>query len=82
MTQRIHDRLNGEFNLDNEILVRAIRTGKYIDKFTTDHATPGETKAALEKIRGTEVSDDKDRDPYGALGICKDTALDALKEGE
>lgn len=37
MTQRIHDRLNGEFCLDNEILVRAIRTRKYIDQFTTEH---------------------------------------------
>ncbi len=50
MTQRIQDRLNGEFNLDNEILVRAIRTGEYLDQFTTDHATPGETKATLDRL--------------------------------
>lgn len=50
MTQRIHDRLKGEFCLDNEILVRAIRTGKYIDQFTTDCATPEETKATLERL--------------------------------
>lgn len=34
MTQRIHDRLKGEFSLDNEILVRAIRTGEYTDQFS------------------------------------------------
>ena len=50
MTQRIHDRLNGEFCLDNEILVRAIRTGEYIDKFTTDCATPEETNAILNRL--------------------------------
>ncbi len=50
MTQRIHDRLNGEFSLDNEILVRAISTGKYIDQFTSDQATPEETKATLDRI--------------------------------
>ena len=49
MTQRIHDRLNGEFALDNEILVRAIRIGEYVDQFTTDHATPEETKATLDR---------------------------------
>lgn len=48
MTQRIHDRLNNGF--DNEILVKAIRTGKYVDQFTTDHATPEETKATLERL--------------------------------
>ena len=50
MTQRIHDRLNGEFGLDNEILVRAIRTGKYVDQFTTDRVTPEETKATLDRV--------------------------------
>lgn len=35
MTQRIHDRLYGDTALDNEILVRAIRTGEYIDQHTT-----------------------------------------------
>lgn len=50
MTQRIQDRLNGEFNLDNEILVRAIRTGKYTDQFTTDRATPEETQATLDRL--------------------------------
>ena len=34
---------------------------------------------ALEKIRDTEVRDVEDCDPYGALGICKDTARDALE---
>ena len=37
-------------------------------------------KAALEKIWHTEVHDDKDCDPYGALGICKNLAEQALKE--
>lgn len=50
MTQRIHDRLNGEFSLDNEILVRAIRSGEYTDQFTTDRATPEETKATLDRL--------------------------------
>lgn len=50
MSQRIHDRLKGEFCLDNEILVRAIRTGEYIDQFTTDRATPEETKATLDRL--------------------------------
>lgn len=50
MNQRIHDRLKGEFNLDNEILVRAIRTGEYVDQFTTDRATPEEAKATLERL--------------------------------
>ena len=50
MTQRIHDRLNGEFSLDNEIFVRAIRTGKYVDQFTTHRATPEETKATLDRV--------------------------------
>ena len=36
---------------------------------------------ALEKIRDTEVRD-ADGDPYGALGICKNIALDVLKETE
>jgi hypothetical protein len=48
MTQRIHDRLNDGF--DNEILVNAIRTGKFVDQFTTDCATPEETKATLERL--------------------------------
>lgn len=48
MTQRIHDRLNNGY--DNEILVRAIRTGEYVDQFTTDRATPEETKATLERL--------------------------------
>ena len=50
MTRRIHNRLNGKFSLDNEILVRAIRTGEYIDQFTTDHAMPEETKATLIRL--------------------------------
>ena len=50
MTQRTHDRLHGEFYLDNEILVKAIRTGEYIDQFTTDCATPEETKATLDRL--------------------------------
>lgn len=48
MTQRTHDRLNDGF--DNEILVKAIRTGEYIDQFTADRATPEETKATLERV--------------------------------
>ena len=50
MTQRIRDKLNGEFSLGNEILIRAIRTGKYVDQFTTDRATPEETKATLDRL--------------------------------
>lgn len=50
MTQRIHDRLKGEFCLDNEILVRAIHTGEYVDQFTTDRATPEETQATLDRL--------------------------------
>lgn len=50
MTQRIHDRLNGEFALDNEILVSAFRTGKYIDQFTIHRATLEETKATLDRL--------------------------------
>ncbi len=50
MTQRIHDRLNGEFGLDNEILVKAIRTGEYTDQFTKHHATPEETQATLDRL--------------------------------
>lgn len=46
MTQRIHDRLNNGF--DNEILVKALRTGEYIDQFTTHN--PEETKAALDRL--------------------------------
>ena len=42
MTQRIRDRLNGE---TQEILVRAYRTGEYIDQFTTH-----ETKATLDRL--------------------------------
>ena len=49
MTQRIQDRLNGEFGLDNEILVRAIRKGEYIDQFTADCATREETQATLDR---------------------------------
>ena len=49
MTQRIRDRLNGE-TPDHEILVRAYRTGEYIDQFTTDRATPEETKATLDRL--------------------------------
>lgn len=37
---------------------------------------------ALEKIRDTETHDDEECDPYGALGICKDTARDVLEEAE
>lgn len=48
MTQRIHDRLNNGF--DNEISVRAIRTGKYIDQFTTERATPEEIHATLDRL--------------------------------
>ena len=39
-------------------------------------------KTALEKISKVEVNKVEDCDPYGALGICKDTASDALKETE
>lgn len=49
MTQRNHDRLKGE-TPDNEILVRAIRIGKYIDQFTTEHTTPEQAKATLERL--------------------------------
>ncbi|MCK5016917.1 MAG: hypothetical protein KAS32_07575 [Candidatus Peribacteraceae bacterium] len=49
-TQRIHDRLHNDLNLDNEILVRAIRTGEYTDQFTTDRATPEETQATLDRL--------------------------------
>lgn len=48
MTQRIRDRLND--GLDNEILVKAIRTGKYVDQFTTDCATPEEVQATLSRL--------------------------------
>jgi len=48
MTQRIHDRLSDGF--DNEILVRAIRTGKYVDQFTTHRATPEETQDTLDRL--------------------------------
>lgn len=48
MTQRIRDRLYGEFDLDNEILVRAYRTGEFIDQFTTQ--SPEETKATLDRL--------------------------------
>jgi len=48
MSQRIHDRLSDGFA--NEILVRAIRIGKYVDQFTTDRATPEETKATLDRL--------------------------------
>lgn len=48
MTQRIHDRLND--GLDNEILVRAIRTGKFVDQFTADCATPEEVRATLSRL--------------------------------
>ena len=47
MTQRIRDRLNGE---NNEVLVRAYRTGEYIDQFTTHCATPEETKTTLDRL--------------------------------
>ncbi len=50
MTQRIHDRLNGEFGLDNEILVKALHTGEYTDQFTTHCATPEETQATLDRL--------------------------------
>ena len=50
MTQRIHDRLNGEFSLDNELLVKAIRTGEYIDQFTTHRVTPEETQTTLDRL--------------------------------
>jgi len=46
MTQRIRDRLNGD--TDNEILVRAFRTGEYIDQFTTQ--PPEETKTTLDRL--------------------------------
>lgn len=36
MTQRIHDRLHNELNLDNEILVKAFRTGRFVDQFSSD----------------------------------------------
>ncbi len=48
MTQRIHDRLNDGF--DNELLVKALRTGEYTDQFTTDRATPEETQATLDRL--------------------------------
>ena len=48
MNQRIRDRLNDGF--DNEILVSAIRTGKYVDQFTLHCATPEETKATLNRL--------------------------------
>ena len=44
MTQRIRDRLKGD-TPDHEILVRAYRTGEYIDQFTTH-----ETKATLDRL--------------------------------
>ena len=47
MNPRIRDRLNGD---NNEVLVRAFRTGEYIDQFTTYRATPEETKATLERL--------------------------------
>jgi len=50
MTQRIRDRLFGEFNLDNEILVEAYRKGEYTDQFTTKEYTPEETKAILNRL--------------------------------
>lgn len=53
MTQRIRDRLTGTGNnldMDNEILVRAIREGEYIDQFTTVHTTPEQAKAALQRL--------------------------------
>jgi hypothetical protein len=39
-------------------------------------------KTALNKIRKVEVHKVEDCDPYGALGICKDTAFDALKKAK
>ena len=36
-------------------------------------------KKTLEKISKVEVHKVEDCDPYGALGICKDTAFEALK---
>ncbi len=48
MTQRIHDRLNDGF--DNELLVKALRTGEYTDQFTLHYATPEETKATLDRL--------------------------------
>lgn len=50
MTQRIHDRLNSKFSLDNELLVKAIRIGEYIDQFTTHRATPEETQTTLDRL--------------------------------
>lgn len=55
--------------LQADYIVTAINSNKKYEK-------------ALEKIRDTETHDDKDCDPYGALGICKDIARDVLEEAE
>lgn len=47
MTQRIRDRLEGN-TLDDEILVRAYRTGEFTDQFTT--VPPENTKAILNRL--------------------------------
>ena len=49
MTQRIRERLKGN-NVDDEVLVRAYRTGNFIDPFTTHRATPEETRATLTRM--------------------------------
>ena len=56
--------------------------GKDIDQIVQAINSHEKFKTALTKIRNTEVSDDKECDAYGALGICKDIAIEALKEVE
>ena len=47
--QRERERLQGD-TLDDEILVRAYRTGEYVDQFTTTRATPEEIQATLDRL--------------------------------
>ena len=47
MNQRIRDKLNG---VNDEVIIRALRTGKYTDQFTKTYATPEETKANLDRL--------------------------------
>lgn len=56
--------------------VRNVETRDCIIKAINSHKI---FKTALEKISKVEVNKVEDCDPYGALGICKDTASDALK---
>ena len=53
---------------------------KYADYIITAINSHEKLVEALMQIRDTEVTDDDDCDPYGALGICKDIARDTLKE--